>query len=506
MRPRPRALIAAALTAVLISGCAAGTPESQSAEGEITVALGASPVNLDYTSSSGAAIPQALLYNVYESLFKLDANGELQPLLAEDYAISEDRLTYTLYLRQGVTFSDGAPMDARAVKYSLDRLDEWTTAPGGLLSVIESTAIVDDHTVNVHLSAPDNMLLDNLAGPGGTVFKPGTEDELASTAIGTGPYMVESYTPGTTLRMVANDNYWGGEPPAERLTLDYYADMTAQTNALLSGGADVGLALQSPELLSQFEDDPAFVVHEGTTNGEMVMPINMRREPFDDLRVRQALRHAVDGDAVREVAAEGYGAPLNSLVPPTDPWYDDRPDPYPYDPDRARELLAEADAEDLVIDFKVPSSPVYQTTAQVVASQLRDVGLDVRTETLEFPAVWLAQVFSGHDFDITVINVVEPKDVVQFSNPDFVYGYQNPEADEILNRARTGEPDDYVPLMREYANLVSDDAAAHFLYLTPWLTVSRADIEGVMPNLAGESYDMTQMRRTTDQNTGQDGS
>ncbi|GAA1395963.1 ABC transporter substrate-binding protein [Pseudonocardia kongjuensis] len=485
----------ALVTAVILAGCAAGPPASRSADGEITIALGTSPTNLDFTRSAGVAIPQALLYNVYEGLVKIDDDARVVPLLAESWTAAPDGLGYTFRLREGVRFSDGTPMTADDVAFSFDRLDEWTTASARSLSSISGTRVLSPREVVVELSEPDNDLLRNLAGPAGAIFTPGAVDELATSAVGTGPYRVEDYAQSFEMRLVANDDHWAGPPPADRLTLAYYSDPTAQVNALLSGSADAVVGLTAPQLLEQLEGDPEFGVTEGTTNGEVVLAMNNATAPFDDERVRRAIRHAVDDDAVREVAADGRGTAITSMVPPTDPWYDDRPDPYPHDPERAAQLLAEAGLTGAEIGFTVPNLPQYVAAAQVVQSDLTRVGLTVDLRIREFPAVWLDEVFSRKDYQLAIINHAEPWDIGQFSNPDYYFGYQDPVADDMLEQARSGPAEEYPDRMRAYAERISDRAAAGFLYLTPWLTAHRSDVTGLPVNSTSESIDLTRVAR-----------
>jgi peptide/nickel transport system substrate-binding protein len=490
------AIVVLALATALLAGCAPGASGSRSAAGEVTVALAASPASLDYTRNAGAAIPQALLYNVYETLVKIDQDGAVKPLLARSWTVSPDRRVYTFELQPGVRFSNGAPMTADDVKFSLDRLGEWTTPPAAQLAGIAATTVLGPTTVRITSEQPDNALLTSLAGPAGTIFTPDGIATLASDPIGTGPYEFESYDRGVRMRLVARDGYWGAAPPAGRLTLVYYSDPTAQTNALLTGGADAAIGVTSPQVLPMFRDNPAFRVTSGTTTGEMMLPMNCAVAPFDDIRVRQAVRYAVNTAAVREIAAEGYGEDITTMVPPSDPWFEKGPGPYPYDPERARALLDEAGATGTTVTFKVPNLPQYVRAAQAVQSDLERVGLQTDMQVLEFPAVWLGEVISSKNFQLAIINHAEPRDITKFSDPKFYIGYRNPAADAVLASARSGPPEEYVPGMREYARMISEDAPADFLYLTPWINVVSARVSGEPTDLVSESIDLTRIQRS----------
>jgi peptide/nickel transport system substrate-binding protein len=486
--------VAVTVATLTLTACAGGTPTDTGPS--LTVALQASPLNLDYTTSAGAAIPQALLYNVYESLVKLDDTGQIEDLLAVSHTVSDDRLTYGFTLQPDVTFSNGTPLTADSVKFSLDRLKtDWTTASADLLSSISSVDVVSDTEVTITLGAPDNAFLYNLAGPAGTIFSPDAVSDLAGKAVGTGPYEVASYTTASSLELVANTDYWGGKPGLDTITINYFADTNAQSNALLSGDADAIVGLSSPQLLQQFEGDDRFTVTEGTTNGEVVLSMNNQRAPFNDVRVRQALRFAIDNQAVLDTVQQGYGSLIGSMVPPTDPWYTDLTGTYAYDPDRARELLSEAGASDVAVSFAIPNQPPMVAAAQVVQSQLADVGITATITTLEFPAVWLDQVFSNADYDLSVVNHVEPRDIVQFSNPGYYFGYHNPAADALLATAIAGTDEQYVAGMAGYARLISDDAAAEFLYLLPQLNIAVDGVTGLTENSTSQSIDLTGVTR-----------
>jgi peptide/nickel transport system substrate-binding protein len=486
--------VAVTVATLTLTACAGGTPTDTGPS--LTVALQASPLNLDYTTSAGAAIPQALLYNVYESLVKLDDTGQIEDLLAVSHTVSDDRLTYGFTLQPDVTFSNGTPLTADSVKFSLDRLKtDWTTASADLLSSISSVDVVSDTEVTITLGAPDNAFLYNLAGPAGTIFSPDAVSDLAGKAVGTGPYEVASYATASSLELVANTDYWGGKPGLDTITINYFADTNAQSNALLSGDADAIVGLSSPQLLQQFEGDDRFTVTEGTTNGEVVLSMNNQRAPFNDVRVRQALRFAIDNQAVLDTVQQGYGSLIGSMVPPTDPWYTDLTGTYAYDPDRARELLSEAGASDVAVSFAIPNQPPMVAAAQVVQSQLADVGITATITTLEFPAVWLDQVFSNADYDLSVVNHVEPRDIVQFSNPGYYFGYHNPAADALLATAIAGTDEQYVAGMAGYARLISDDAAAEFLYLLPQLNIAVDGVTGLTENSTSQSIDLTGVTR-----------
>jgi peptide/nickel transport system substrate-binding protein len=460
------------------------------------VALTAQPANLDFTRSAGAAIPQALLYNVYEGLVKLTSDGEIAPLLASAWTVSDDGLVYDFTLRSGVTFSNGDPFTAESVKFSLDRVaTDWTANSPGYLDVVSAVEVVSETAVRITLATPSNSWLFNMTGPVGAMFTPAGVADLESTAIGTGPFVVDSWTPGTSLVLAANPDYWGEPAGMSSVTLRYFADATASSNALLAGDVDVVYALNSPQLVGQFEGDDAFVVTQGSTNGEVTLSMNNQRAPFDDVRVRQAVMHAIDRQAVIDTAYAGYGTLLGSMVPPTDPWFDeDLVELYPYDPEKAKELLAEAGVGELTVAFEVPNLPYATSVAQVVQAQLAEVGIDAVIEPLEFPAVWLDQVFTNKDYDLSVIQHSEPRDLTNFGNPSYYFGYDNPEVTALFASADAADAETYVADMTTAARMIAEDAAADWLFLFPLIVVADSGLTGLGENQTSLSLDLGTVR------------
>ncbi len=500
MNRSPSRAAAALLAASVLglSSCSAGSSGEEPAESAertaITVALTGEPTNLDFTTTAGAAIPQALMTNVYEGLVEIDQDGDIQPLLAESWDISEDRRTYTFMLQPDVTFSNGEPFTSDDVKFSLDRVTSgaWVSSLKDKMAIVEAVNVLGDTEVEIVLSRPSNAWLFDLGTPVGAMFDESGVDDLANTAIGTGPFTIEAWNRGQSIEMKAREDYWGEAPQVETATLRYFADATATTNALRSGDVDVVYNMQAPELLSTFESDDAYQVLEGTSNGEIILSMNNRRAPFDDVRVRQAVMHAIDRQAVLDTAWSGYGTVVGAAVPPTDPYYEDLTGVNAYDPDKARSLLAEAGAEDLNITFSVPTRPYATAVSEIVVSQLAEVGINATIESAEFPAVWLDKVFTQHDYDMSVVLAVESRDfLTMFNNPDYYLGYDNSKIAEAAAAADAADEAGYVDGMQDVVRTVTEDAAAGVLFLFPNIVVANAEVTGVPANSVTEALDLT---------------
>src|SRR5437868_14047900 len=454
------------------AACGGGSKEPGAAKAvPFAVGFVAEPANLDFTATEGAAIPQALLVNVYEGLVKLTQDGQIQPLLAEKWEVSEDHKTYTFTLRKDVKFTNGAPFTADDVVFSLGRLkSDWKLKIAAQMEVIEKVEKKDDTTVVVTLKQPSNSWLYSMATRLGAMFSRTGVADLANAPVGTGPYKLATWKRGDSLVLGANDAYWGTKPAIPQVTLKYFKDATAMSNALLTGGIDVISAVQAPESLGQFADQNRFQTVEGTTNGEVTMSMNNSRPPFSDKKVRQAVRYAIDHKALLDTAWAGRGSLIGSMVPPTDPWYEDRTGDYPYDLAKAKELLG---GKTYNVKMRIPNLPYAVASAQVVKSQLAQVGITAEIEPLEFPARWLDLVFKQGDYDLSIINHVEPRDLRIFADKSYYFRYDNPEFGKLLATADAGSEADQVATMKQAAKLLSEDAAADWLFLFPNLIVAK---------------------------------
>ncbi len=503
---RRGAVAATATASLLLAACSAGSTSGggeggeggDSSSEELVVGLVAEPANLDFTTTDGAAIPQALLYNVYEGLVQLNQDGEIEPALAESWDVSEDGRTYTFQLVEDATFSNGEDFTAEDAVFSIERVkSDWTVSLKAAMDVVESAEAVSPTELRVTLAEPSNDWLYRMTTRVGAMFDQNGVSDLANDPVGTGPYDVESWTRGDSVTLTRNEDYWGEAPYFQTVKLRYFKDPTALNNALLSETIDVVGTVQTPESLEQFENDDRFQVIEGLTNGEVVLSFNNESGPLQDLEVRQAVRHAIDHQALLDTCWAGRGELIGSMVPPTDPWYEDRTGDYPYDPDRARELLKQSGNEGATLRLRIPTLPYAVSCGTVVKSQLEQVGLDVKLDQLEFPAAWLQTVFTDADYDMSIVAHVEPRDMAAvFGDPDYYTRYGKPAFRDLLEKADTGTEEEQVQYMKEAARMLSEDAAADWLFLLPNLIVADADVTGLPENAISESFDVTELGRS----------
>lgn len=509
---RPLSALFLALLPLAASGCSAGSTALSSASrpaeagGTVVLAANAAPASLDFTTTAGAAIPQALMGNVYETLVTIDPAGQIQPGLAHSWEVSPEGTSYIFHLRPGVRFSNGEAFTAHTAKFSLDRVlsPAWTNGLKAQMSPVAATAALDDLTLRVDLSHPSGTWLWNMGTLVGAMMSPGGVDRLATVPVGTGPYEVEDWAVGSALRLRARPDYWGQAPANAAAEIRYFPDALSATNALESGDVDVLWGLQNPELLDPLRARGQWNVDVGTTNGEVLLSMNHRRAPFDRVEVRQAVMHAIDRQAVIDTVWDGYGTDTGgSPVPPTDPWYQPSRR-YPFDPERARDLLRAAgyatDGSDprLAVTITVPALPYAQTTSELLYSQLRDVGFRVTLESAEFPAVWLAQVLKGHDYDMSLIAHVEPRDIpTLFGNPDYYLGFDSPRTRALLDAAEASgdRPAEATRLMTEAVDSLMEEAAADTLMNFPNIVVSHPGMSGIDPTAVVDSLPLSRIAK-----------
>ena len=472
-----RTLAAAAALALPLVSCGDSVPRDN-----VVVAASGAPAGLDFTTTGGAAAPQALVGNVYETLVRIDASGTPVPHLAE--RVERDGGTFTFHLRNGVTFANGKPFTADDAAFSIHYVqNEWTNGLKAQMDPVTDVEVVDERTLRVTVeggTAAEDAWLWSMGTLTGAMMTPAGVDRLATAPLGTGPYTVKRFDVGEAIEFDAREDYWGGDVARDGL-IRYFDDPVSAVNALRVGDADVVWGMQAPQLIDTLPED--IRVEVGTTNGEVLLSMNNTRAPFDDPDVRRAVAYAVDRAAVNEVVYNGLATDTGGApVPPTDPWYPGR-DFYPFDPDKARELLAGRTPE---ITITVPNRPYAQEASELIYSQLRDVGFRVRLETVEFPAVWLNQVLKGHDYQASLVAHVEPRDVpMLFGNPDYYLGYDNA---VVRERIAAGD-------MAGAVEQIMDDAAALTLANAPNIVLYAPGVSGLDPNVVTDSLPLNEVEK-----------
>jgi peptide/nickel transport system substrate-binding protein len=419
-------------------------------------------------------------YNVFEGLTKIQMDGSVTPLLAERWDLTPDGKVYTFTLRSGLRFADGSPCDAEAVKFSFDR----ARAPGSTNKAkkavwdnVSSVTAHDARTVILTLNNADASLPFRLGENTAVILHPKTAAQAATQPVGTGPYRVDQWAKGSSITLVASDT---SRARMQRVTFRFINDAAAQVAALLAGDIDAMPRFGALQALAQFRANPTFTVEVGSTAGKGLLAINNRRKPFDDVRVRRAIAHAIDRKAFIDGAQEGLGRPIGSHFAPTDAGYLDLTGRYPHDVERARALLREAGVTTpLNVTLTLPPPPYARKGGEIIAAQLARAGIVAKIENVEW-AQWLSGPFKGN-FDLTLINHVEPLDyATAYADPAYYFGYDSPSfRKRVADHAAATSRETRSRLWREIQQQLADDAVNAWIWNPAQVAVFRKGLKGV---------------------------
>ena len=460
---------------------------------DLNIGIRLEPPHLDPTAGAAAAIGEVGYANIFEGLTRIDRNGKVEPALAERWEISSDGLTYTFYLHKGVTFHDGAALDAATVKFSLDRArDEKSVNPQKtLFEPIASVDVVDATTVKVTLKRATGAFLFNMGWPAAVIVSPQSAENNKVKPIGTGPFTFVNWMKGASIELARNDAYWGTKAKLAKISFKIISDPTGAYAALIAGDVDAYPIYPAPENLNQFRADPRFTVVVGNTEGKTIVAINNGKKPFDDVRARRALAHAIDRKAVIEGAMYGIGQPIGSHYAPTDPGYVDLTGLYPYDPAKARMLLASAGVSNLKVKLVLPPPEYARRGGEIIASQLKAVGIDAEIVPVEW-AQWLSDVFKAKNYDLTIISHVEPFDLDIYARDDYYFDYHNPDYKAVMTElASTTDEAKRLELIGKAQQILADDSVNVFLFLLPKSGVWNKNLKGLWENAPIPVNDLT---------------
>ncbi|MSU90784.1 ABC transporter substrate-binding protein [Rhodobacteraceae bacterium 2CG4] len=470
-----------------VTGAVAQTPPGVLIVGQI-----AEPKALDPAAVT-AVNDFRILMNVYDGLVRYkDGTLEVEPALATGWEISDDGTEYTFTLREGVKFHDGSDFDADAVVFNFERmLNEdhpyYDTGPFPLaffFSAVETVEAVDPLTVKFTLNAPYAPFLSNLAYPTGLIVSPAAVEqhgaEFGRNPSGTGPFTFAEWRSNEAVVVEANPDYWDGAPELEAVVFRPITDANTRTAEMLAGGIDLMVEVP-PVSLSEFQDD-RFTVHEQAGPHVWFLILNAKEGPFADKRVRQAANYAVNKAAIVNDVLEGTAEVAAGPTPPAFAWaYNDALEPYPYDPEKAKELIAEAGAEGAELTFYVTEGgsgmldPVAMGTA--IQADLEAVGFDVSIETYEWNT-FLGEVNPGLEGKADMAEMAwmtNDPDTLPYlalrteawpESGGFNSGYySNEEVDALLEQARVStDQEERAGLYKQMQEIVQEDA--------PWVFVA----------------------------------
>lgn len=463
------------LALALTLGVLGSAAFAQQSGGVLVAAWAQDPVGLDPHITSAYSSFQ-VLENVLDTLVTLDPDQNVIPSLAESWEVSEDGLTWTFNLRDDVVFSNGRAMTAEDVVYTYTRLLAPETGSGNayLLAGVTDIAAPDDTTVTMTLEGPNPSLLGKLAvnKSVGIIARESVEDGTINISpIGTGPFVIADFQPGTRVLLERNAEYWqDGLPYLDAVELRIIPDESVRRTALISGDVDWAISVP-PQSVTQLQGRDDIVVDTVPAGAYWYIGVNTNREPLGDVRVRQAISYAINRDNLATAGAFGNAEATQDPIPSSSVWAFGYT-PYEQDLEQARALLAEAGYPD---GFEIEVMPTTQyeesiRMSQVVQANLGAIGIDVSIRTLEW-AEWL-EVQGAGDYDTYICSwngLVDPDDYFYAQHKtgevfNFT-GYSNPTVDELLEEGRsTAEFEAREEIYAEINQIIVDEAPYIYIY------------------------------------------
>jgi peptide/nickel transport system substrate-binding protein len=470
---KPTAATAAAPTSAPAATTAAAPTSAAAAAGggsskpKAVISIVQEPTSMDPTADATASISTTLRDNLFEGLVRLDGSGKVVGSLAKNWDVSPDGTAVTFHLVSGAKWHDGTPFTASDVKFSWDRAADPNTDPVNphrdYWAPVKSVDVVDDATVRVALSSYSDNWLFHMGSGSACIVSPKTAANNKTNPVGTGPFKFGNWNHGASVTLTRNNDYWGTKARLTDVEFRVIGDANAQTNALKAGDIDAIGQVQDLAQVPQFQQDPNYNVLKGASSGKVMVSVNNSSDPLSDKRVRQALYAAIDRKAWIDGFYFGFAVPIGSHATPNDgePYYVDMTSVNTYDPGKARQLLESAGKTSLKLRLaQISAFPYAVRLTDILTSQLADIGVTLDVQPMEFPR-WLQQVFSNaQDYDLTIINHVEERDIGNYGNPKYYWHYDNADVASGL-KAADAEPDASKrnAMYKQIQQTLADDAA-----------------------------------------------
>lgn len=508
-RGKLRLLLGTIFLLVVLAACGGGSGDSsgkggkdgdasksKSDSGEIVIGVSSDPQNWDPIATF-LLDWSAVATSVFEGLVDRDNDLEIQPGLAEEWEYIDDQ-TLQFKLREGVEFHNGEPFNADAVKYTFDRLlgEEGAQGPQQAnYESIDNVEVVDEYTVNMNLNTNDPVLLTNLASYGAVIVPPeyieeNGADHFSMNPVGTGPFEMTSYKQDEEVVLEKNKNYWKeGLPELDLVTIRVIPEASTRLAELQTGSIDIMKQAEVSQVDS-IEGDDNLELLEVPTPTAYSIRFDVAQEPMDDVRVRKAINYAIDKEAIIDEILQGYGEQITSFQSELSFGYNDELDPYPYDVDKAKELIEEAGAEGSTLDFYLPGNDgTFKEIAQVVSFYLEEIGLDVNIETADtntFNSDLVPNGEAGHmyrngwggwtlDFDNTAYLMYKEG---EYWNPSFY----DEKVDELLEKQHNSiDQDEREEVFMELTEELHDLATEVNLYSVIDLYVVNEHVKNFQP-------------------------
>ena len=478
-----RTLLATGSAAVALASPFAAL--AQNRKDAIVLGMTLEPTGLDPTTSAAVSISEVTLYNIYETLTKINDNGSVTPLLAESWDVSPDLKTYTFRLRKGVKFQNGEPFNAQAVKFSFERAgSEKSTNKDKRTFANIGVQVIDDYTVVLLTKEIDPDFPFALGQATAIIVEPKSAETNAAKPVGTGPYKLDAYNKGASLVLGKWAEYRNpGQAKIAKVTFRFISDAAAQAASLMAGDVDV-FPRAGTRIVAQFKNNPQFQVILAGSRAKTILAINNAKKPLDDVRVRRAILAAIDRKAIIEGAADGFGTPIGSHYVPGAAGYVDTTAVNPFDVEKAKKLLADAGVKlPLELTLTLPPPPYARQGGEMIVAQLAKIGIVAKVQNVEW-AQWLSGTYGAKNYDLSLISHVEPFDLGNYAKPDYYWGYQSKPFvalyDKIKNTSNAAER---AKLLGDAQKMLAEDAANGFLYQPQFPTIAKKNVKGLWKEL-----------------------
>lgn len=455
--------------------------------GEITVGIAQDLDDSLDPHQTVAAGTREVLFNIFEGLVKPNSDGEMIPAVAEKYTLSEDGTTYTFTLREGVKFHNGQTVTAEDVVYSINRcaaVPEGQEKPlVAAFSAVKSVEALDEKTVAVTIAQRDLEFISYMTA----AIIPADYENQDTAPVGTGPFKFVSRIPQQDFVMERFEDYWGAPAWLDKVTYKICENADALVMNLNGGSIDLCAHLTSAQA-SQLNQN--FQVLEGTMNLVQAIYLNNQAKPFDNQLVRQALCYAIDRQGIMDMVADGHGTAVGSSIYPafTKYFLPELVDKYPHSVEKAKELLAQAgypDGFDMTISVPNNYQP-HMDTAEVVAEQLREAGINVTIQPVEW-STWLDTIYNGRQFQATVVGVdaanMTARAMLERFTSDYgknFINYNNPAYDALFQQAINAQDEaEQTDLYKQMETMLADTAANVYIQDLCDLVAMRQDLGGL---------------------------
>ncbi len=473
---------------------------AQGKKDTLTLGMTLEPTGLDPTAGAASAIAEVVLYNIFETLTKINADGTVSPLLAERWEIAPDLKSYTFTIKKGVKFSNGSACDASTIKSSFERAadDKSTNKDKRTFQNFQTVAAPDPTTLVIVLKTIEPDFLFLMGQATAIVVDAKTVATNPTQPVGTGPYMLGTWAKGSAVTLVASPSHRGaGALRIKRVNFRFISDPAAQVASLLSGDVDVFPRVAAARSLAQFQKNAKFQVVISGSRAKTILAMNNKKKPLDDVRVRRAIAAAIDRKAVIQGAGDGFGAPIGSHYVPGALGYVDTTAVNSFDIEKGKRLLAEAGIKTpLELKITLPPPPYARQGGEVIAAQLAKIGIVAKLENVEW-AQWLKGTYADKNYDMTIISHVEPFDLGNYAKSGYYWNYESAKFNETFKKINESVNEkDRIKHLGEAQRLIATDSVHAFLYQPQWITVGNARLKGLWKDMPIFANDLSSLAWT----------